>query len=71
MNFLKNFAGISQNNYFSNFDEPDNFGENAENFAENLLHMFGRQAVCKITPPPRGVADINLNSPGHVARARE
>ena len=69
MKFSQNFAGISQN--FSNFDEPDNFiqfksqfGEKCGNFAENLLCIFGRQAVCKSTPVPVESAHMNLNSPG-------
>ena len=57
MKFSQNFAGVSQN--FSNIDEIDVAMSNSQTilrkcgkFAENLLDIFGRQAVYRRTLLP-------------------
>ena len=65
MKFSQNFAGISQNfsNLNANFDEPDNFRK-MRKFCRKFAAYFWQAGSLQNYPPPRGVADINLNSPG-------
>ena len=71
MKFSQNFAGISQNfsNLNANFDEPDNFRK-MRKFCRKFAAYFWQAGSLQNYPPPRGVADINLNSPGQTTGRR-